>query len=90
MKKNDKEGDRRDPRHVHANPLMSQVCSILSLAIYLATFGFDESGMNFPGGNQSGWYTKISRRVMMIEDVKNEINGIGLCAADFGSHSARK
>jgi hypothetical protein len=88
--KNDQEGDRRDPRHVYANPLMPQVCPILSLAIYVATLGFDASEMVFPGGNQYDRYTKILKRTMTAGPVKTALDDIGLSAADFGSHSARK
>ena len=37
--KNDQGGDRpRDARHVYANPIMPEVCSILSLSVYFYVF----------------------------------------------------
>jgi hypothetical protein len=39
--KNDQEGDRPgDARHVYANPVIPQVCPVLSLAMYFLVFGF--------------------------------------------------
>jgi hypothetical protein len=87
--KNDQQGNRRDPRHVYANPLMPQVCPIFWLAIYVATLGFDASEMVFPGGKQYDRYTKILKRTMTADPVKTALDDIGLSAADFGSHSAR-
>ncbi|KAG6942187.1 hypothetical protein JG688_00018269 [Phytophthora aleatoria] len=39
--KNDQDGSRpRDPRHVYANPMMPDICPVLSFGIYFAVLGF--------------------------------------------------
>ena len=40
--KNDQFGERpRDPRHVYANPLIPEICPVLSLGVYLMTIPID-------------------------------------------------
>lgn len=88
--KNDQEGERRDPRHVYANPLLPHLYPVLSLAMYTTTFCFDRSSLVFPGSNQYDRYTKILKRTMELALVKEALDSTGLTAFDFGSHSARK
>ncbi|ETN15675.1 hypothetical protein PPTG_06902 [Phytophthora nicotianae INRA-310] len=50
--KNDQDGTRpRDARHVYVNSFNPEICPILSLGIYAAVCGLDDSKL-FPGGNQ--------------------------------------
>ncbi|KAF1782831.1 hypothetical protein GQ600_22375 [Phytophthora cactorum] len=52
--KNDQRGSRpRDPRHVYSNPTAPEICPILALGIYWASYGIDASDMHlFPGNDQ--------------------------------------
>lgn len=88
--KNDQEGVRRHPRHVFANPVIPAICPVLSLATYLAIFGFDGSGHLFPGANQYDRYAKILKRALESESMRTEIERSGFESSDFGTHSTRK
>jgi hypothetical protein len=53
--KTDQGGDKaKYPRHIYANPPQPQLCPILSLGIYMASYGVDVVQENrlFPGRNQ--------------------------------------
>ncbi|POM59369.1 hypothetical protein PHPALM_31912 [Phytophthora palmivora] len=68
--KNDQDGTRpRDARHVYANPFNPEICPVLSLAIYGAVLGLSNSKI-FPGGNQYDRFSKILKRVMETEEMK--------------------
>ncbi|POM69448.1 Hypothetical protein PHPALM_14262 [Phytophthora palmivora] len=88
--KNDQDGTRsRDARHIYANPFISEICPVLSLAIYGAVLGLSNSKI-FPGGNQYDRFSKILKRVMETEEMKEILANEGLVASDIGTHSARK
>lgn len=92
QQKNDQEGDRpKDPRHVYANPLMPEVCSILSLGIYLLCFTFSEGIVNLFTGNDP--YDRYLARLKVIfcrSDVAAELSSKGIEDGDLGTHSTRK
>ncbi|POM77572.1 LOW QUALITY PROTEIN: Hypothetical protein PHPALM_5026 [Phytophthora palmivora] len=88
--KNDQDSTRpRDARHVYANPFNPEICPVLSLAIYGAVLGLSNSKI-FPGGNQYDRFSKILKRVMETEEMKEILANEGLVASDIGTHSARK
>lgn len=90
--KNDQLGDRpRDPRHIYANPIIPEVCPILSLGIYWAIHGFDnEHHKLFPGSNQYERYRKGLGRSLSLPNVVEELQRNGIQPRDIGSHSSRK
>ncbi|OWZ09481.1 LOW QUALITY PROTEIN: hypothetical protein PHMEG_00017813 [Phytophthora megakarya] len=76
--KNDQDGTRpRDARHVYANPFIPEICPVLSLAIYGAVLGLSNSKL-FPGGNQYDRFSKILKRVMETEEMKEILANEGL------------
>ncbi|POM59716.1 hypothetical protein PHPALM_31511 [Phytophthora palmivora] len=88
--KNDQDGTRpRDARHIYANPFIPEIGPVLSLAIYGAVLGLSNSKI-FPGGNQYDRFSKILKRVMETEEMKEILVNEGLVASDIGTHSARK
>ena len=89
--KNDQEGSRpRDPRHVYANPVVPEICPVLSLAIYFAVLGFAPTGKLFPGGNQYSRFLKLLKSALGRDDVEAILQQCGLNNTNYGSHSARK
>jgi hypothetical protein len=88
--KNDQEGTRpRDARHIYANPLLPEICPILSLAVYAAVIGLPDSKI-FPGGNQYDRFSKILKRLMLEPSMAQLLENEGLHPSDIGTHSARK
>lgn len=90
--KNDQEGDRpKDPRHIYANPINPETCTILSLGIYWLCFGFKENGVNlFPGEKQYDRYLKRLRDLWNTPAVAEELKRLGIKAEELGTHSTRK
>ncbi len=90
--KGDQEGSRVYPKHVYANPILPEICPILSLAIYVfSTNCFHREGsdwMLFQGGHQetkfSHWLVNVLKRGDVPELV--ELHNI---AKDLGTHSLR-
>jgi len=90
LMKNDQEGTRpRDARHIYANPLLPEICPILSLAVYAAVIGLPDSKI-FPGGNQYDRFSKILKRLMLEPSMAQLLENEGLHPSDIGTHSARK
>ena len=85
--KADQEGERtRDARHIYANQSMPEVCCVLALAIYMATFDRSSEGLQlFPGGNQPSRFSKSLHKFLQREDF-----GADFPVEDLGSHSLRK
>jgi hypothetical protein len=73
--KNDQAADRpRDPRHVYSNPLMPEICPILSLGMYWLCFPFGpRSTQLFPGSNQYDRFRKLLARCLAMHDVVIEL-----------------
>jgi len=83
----------RDPRHVYANPLKPEVCSILALALYFLFFPIsstEPSSQLFPGNSQYDRYRKLLRRLLAKESIATELSLRGISAESLGSHSTRK
>ncbi|EGZ18443.1 hypothetical protein PHYSODRAFT_503454 [Phytophthora sojae] len=86
--KNDQDGSRpRDARHVYANPFVPEICPVLTLAMYAAVLGIDDSKIS-PGGNQYDQFSKILKRVMQEDEMKVLLENEGLVPSDIGTHSA--
>lgn len=90
--KSDQEGARVYPIHVYANPLMPELCPILSLAIYVFCMAFhreDESNewKIFSGSHCEGKFSNWLR-----ESLENDLQGliaeIG-APEEIGTHSFR-
>lgn len=65
----------RGPWHVYANPVMPEVCPILSLGIYLLSVPIDPTSVNvFPGGNQQDRFQRILDRVLSSEQGQAELD----------------
>lgn len=98
--KNDQLGEKpRDPRHIYANPLIPQVCPVLSLGIYLICFPpidntirlFEGSCLlKIIGSKQYERFRQLMLRVASEIDVKDELNNQGIEIEDLGTHSMRK
>lgn len=90
--KNDQTGERpKDPRHVYANPLIPEICPILSLAIYLSTNPIDpNSNKLFPGVKQYDRFRLLLNTIMQEPELAAELIQRGKSRADFGTHSERK
>lgn len=57
--KTDQAGDRAHPRHVYANPLKPEICSILGLGVFFLLMEWkEEDVMLFSGGNQYSHFSK--------------------------------
>eukprot|EP00835_Amoeboradix_gromovi_P006246 NODE_701_length_5037_cov_0.452318.p2 type:complete len:279 gc:universal NODE_701_length_5037_cov_0.452318:418-1254(+) len=88
--KNDQMGERpRDARHIYANPVIPEVCPVLSLGIYLICFRSVNSNNLFPGSKQYDRFRKISTKLCNNE-LKDELENRGLETEDIGTHSMRK
>jgi hypothetical protein len=90
--KNDQTADRpRDPRHIYANPLVPEICPILSIALYWLCFDFDENNNKlFPGKDQYDRFRKILKRSTNLNEIATELEYRGMRDADIGTHSFRK
>lgn len=89
--KNDQMGERKDPRHVYANPLQPQVSAILSLAIYFLVCSFDRGASSlFPGTKQYDRFEKALKRLCGKGAVAVELAKRGFTIHDIGTHSIRK
>jgi hypothetical protein len=90
--KNDQAADRpRDPRHVYANPLMPEICPILSLGMYWMCYSFDvSSNQLFPGANQNDRFRKLLSKCLNTETIARELERRAVDPSDIGTHSMRK
>jgi hypothetical protein len=88
--KNDQNGDRpRDARNIYANPIVPEICPILSLGIYLLCFPMDDTHL-FPGGKQYDRYRQNLTKVLKEEHMLSVLESRCVAAEDLGTHSARK
>ena len=65
--KNDQTGDqKRDPRHIYADPIDPTVYPILALAIYFSTFSISNTKDTalFPGKNQCRQFSKYFELIL--------------------------
>jgi hypothetical protein len=89
----DQAGERpKDPRHIYANPIMPEICPVLSLGIYLLCFppaNADQKPL-FPGSSQYDHYRKVFTKFLDIPKVTEELVSRGLQKEDLGTHSKRK
>jgi hypothetical protein len=76
--KNDQTGERpRDPRHIYPNPLMPEICPILSLGIFWLTYSFDQNNQSlYPGNNQYDRFRKILKIASDLEEVRLELERV--------------
>jgi hypothetical protein len=80
QQKNDQNGERpRDPRHIYPNPLIPEICPILSLGLYWLTFSFADGSFSlYPGNDQYDRFRKILRRSCKIYEVEIELARRGM------------
>lgn len=90
--KNDQMGEKpRDPRHVYANPVIPEICPILSLGIFLLSFpNVSLCAKLFQGDNQYERFRKILQSTVKEEECKTELLRRGIVGDDLGTHSIRK
>ena len=89
--KGDQEGNHSYPRHVYANPLIPELCPILSLAIYVFCSTFNRTGARmvlFSESNNEGRFSKWLGKTCSNREEK--IRELGLCINMIGTHSFRK
>ncbi|KAG7365194.1 hypothetical protein IV203_038397 [Nitzschia inconspicua] len=80
----------RDPRHIYANPILPEVCPILSLGIYMLTTPISPSITQlFPGGNQYDRFRKVLIRLLGTGEGSAELQTRGMTTDDIGTHSCR-
>ena len=81
---------KKDPRHLYANPLNPEICPILSLGLYLICFPLEQDQVKlFPGASQYDRYRKCLDRILAREGLQ-ELESRGLSAENIGTHSTRK
>jgi hypothetical protein len=90
--KNDQLGDKpRDPRHIYANPILPDICPVLSLGIYLLCFPSSLSKTKlFDGKDQYDRFRKIMGRTFENKECIAELSRRGIYSEDIGTHSIRK
>ena len=90
--KNDQTGERkRDPRHIYANPVIPEICPILSLGIYWLCTTFESSSIKlFAGSAQKDRFGEILSRVFANKEFQQFLKQCGINPEDLGSHSIRK
>eukprot|EP00644_Phytophthora_capsici_P000271 jgi/Phyca11/99945/e_gw1.4.1095.1 len=90
--KNDQRGSRpRDPRHVYSNPTSPEICPILALGIYWASYGVDVTDAHlFPGSDQYERFRKVLGRVLKLPAIVAELDRRGMNAKEIGTNSMRK
>ena len=92
QQKNDQIGKKKDPRHIHANPLNPAVCPVLALGSYWLTFDFENrtDDLLFPGDKQSNRFGKALSKIFNDKEHENVLRLLGVKNMDFGTHSIRK
>ncbi len=89
--KTDLSGEKpRDPRHIYANPLIPEVCTITALGIYLLCFDLRTATKLFTGNDQYDRYRKYLQKLFQREAVRGELVARGINSDDLGTHSTRK
>ncbi len=83
------EKDPATPRHIYANPWMSEFCPILAIALCLlcVPIGIDEAHQKlFPGSNQYDRFRRVLVRLSESNNGKLELETLGMHVDDFGTH----
>ncbi|KAG7350981.1 hypothetical protein IV203_010341 [Nitzschia inconspicua] len=90
-RKNDQFGQRpRDPKHIYANPIIPEICPILSLGIYMLTTPISPTNTQlFPGGSQYDRFRKVLIRLLNTEEGSAELQARGMTTDDIGTDSCR-
>jgi hypothetical protein len=90
--KNDQFGEKRDPKHIFANPIMPEICPILAVGIYLMSSDLGNSPKDslFPGSKQYDRYRKIMDKLFEAPTVAQEMIARGITSKELGTHSTRK
>ena len=86
--KNDQMGERKQSKHVYANPIMPHVCPILSLAIYYLCFPDIHGPLLYPGHSQAERFRK--RLHWFLQNHPELGVSSGVDPDDIGTHSIRK
>ncbi|POM67148.1 Hypothetical protein PHPALM_16904 [Phytophthora palmivora] len=77
----------REPRHVYANPLQPELCSILALGMFwLCNDNFVDELQLFAGDAQNERLRKILPRALNLPELREEIKD----RVTLGTHSFRK
>ena len=86
--KTDTEGKHADyARHVYANPLYPEICPILALAIFWASYELSDDYL-FPGANQKERYIRSFNHFLRTNH--QDLLGKGVNTENVGTHSIRK
>jgi len=89
--KNDQYGERRDPRHIYANPHLPHICPILNLAMYLIVYPLVATDPKlFRGKCQYERFRKIMKDFYSLDEVVQVLNNFSIDPNSLGSHSFRK
>ena len=90
--KNDQSGERkRDPRHIYANPIIPEICPILSLGIYWLCTPFESKPNKlFPGREQTERFRSLLSRILESEEFQTYLRNHGIDPDELGTHSIRK
>lgn len=90
--KNDQEGGKVNHlRHIYANPLLPEVCPILSLGLYMLCFPDVLSGLKlFPGTSQDDRFRRMMTRIFSLPEFEHILPERGLTVEEIGTHSIRK
>ena len=89
--KSDQEGvHHKDPWHIYSNPLVPDICPILSFAKYILSYPTVLKGdcRLFSGSHQYSRFNKILHRVLY--DNEEIMAAIGCDIKEIGTHSIRK
>jgi len=86
--KTDQDRESAKEYHIHANPLIPEICAHLSLASYQAMHPQIQCGPLFPGINKYNHFCKFLSKV--VEEHADEIRQLGVDPGDIGIHSIRK
>ena len=91
--KNDQDGERpRDPRRIYANPVMPEICPILSLGMYFLVYNPTNMQVRlFSGNNQyERFRARFNRCIREDQEVIQAMLEAGQTAENLGTHSFRK
>ncbi|DBA01295.1 TPA: LOW QUALITY PROTEIN: hypothetical protein N0F65_001800, partial [Lagenidium giganteum] len=81
----------RDPRHVYANPMRLQVCTVLALGLFWACYRVETCDNRlFSGDCQYERFRKPLSKLLEKLIVPTELKRRGIAAEDIGTHSLRK
>ncbi len=80
----------RDPRHIYANPLIPEVCTITALGIYFLCFDLQTATQLFDGQDQYDRYCKYLQKLLRHDAVHKELVTCGINSDDLVTHSTHK